>query len=154
VSITKKQHLNSHVGAPAARFATASMPRRLGAMGYDALVLLAIWFLATALALPLNGGKAIPPGNPWFSAYLAGWAVLYFCGSWLIGGQTIGMRAWRLRLMADRGGLPRIAQILVRFAVSLVSWLPLGLGYWWALGRGDRLCWHDLASGTRPVRLS
>lgn len=154
MSITKQQHPDSRGELVAARFATASLPRRMGAVAYDALVLLAIWFLATALALPVNGGKAIPPGNPWFSAYLAGWALLYFCGSWRWGGQTIGMRAWRIRLLADRGVRPGVGQLLARFAVALVSWLPLGFGYWWALGRRDRLCWHDIASGTRPVRLA
>ena len=33
--------------------------RRLAALLYDSLLLLALWFIATALLLPLTGGEAI-----------------------------------------------------------------------------------------------
>ena len=147
-----RQYPESRAGGASVTLQPASLPRRLGAALYDAMVLLALWFLATALVLPLNGGRAIPPGNPWFCAYLGGWALAYFCGSWIRGGQTLGMRAWGIRVTNAHGAGARPGQLLLRFAVALFSWLALGMGYWWALARRDRRCWHDLASGTWLVR--
>lgn len=127
----------------------ASLTRRLLAAAYDAVLVVALWLFATALLLPFTGGEAIEPGNAWYALYLAGWALAFFAGFWLRGGQTLGMRAWRIRLVADGGGRPRWHQAILRFAVACLSWACLGLGYWWALLRRDRRTWHDLASGTR-----
>ncbi|WP_156303107.1 hypothetical protein [Methylogaea oryzae] len=42
--------------------------RRLAALAYDALIQLALFFIGTALLLPLTGGQALAPGNPWYGA--------------------------------------------------------------------------------------
>ena len=67
-------------------------------MVYDSLLLLAIFMIAGFAALSLTHGEAIPSGTLWFRAYLLGVAALFFCGFWLRGGQTLGLRAWRLRV--------------------------------------------------------
>jgi len=48
----------------------AGLFRRLAALFYDSLLLLAIWFVATALLLPFTEGEALPPNNPLLSTYL------------------------------------------------------------------------------------
>lgn len=132
----------------------ASLPRRLGAAFYDGIAVAALWFAATALILALvTRGKAVPPGNPLFMGYLAAVAMLYFVWSWRRAGQTLGMRAWGLQLVDAAGNPAGTGQLLGRFAVALVSWACLGLGFLWSLGRRDRCTWHDLATGTRLVRL-
>lgn len=137
---------------PGSAAAPASLVRRLASATYDAVLLLAIWFFATALVLPLTGGEAIPAGTLWFPLYLVAWAALFFCGFWVSGGQTLGMRAWHIRVVTGSGDPPGLGPAVLRFVVAIASWTCLGAGFWWALLRRDRCTWHDLASGTRLVR--
>lgn len=131
----------------------ASLPRRLAAAGYDAIAVAALWFAATALVVGVvTRGQAVPPGNPLFMLYLAAVAMIYFTWSWRAAGQTLGMRAWGIRVATLEGEPPGIGRLAARFVAALGSWVCLGLGFLWALTRRDRRTWHDLATGTVLVR--
>lgn len=126
--------------------------RRLAALGYDALIQLALFFLGTALLLPLTGGAAIAPGSHWFSAYLLAISLLYNAWCWLHGGQTVGMRAWKLRLV-DRGEQTLDWQRAgLRYAAAWLGGLALGLGYLWMLADPARRAWHDRLSRTAIIK--
>jgi uncharacterized RDD family membrane protein YckC len=131
---------------------SAPLARRLAALAYDALLVAALLFLFTLGVILVRGGRAIDPDTLWYQASLVAVAFA-FCGAfWTRGGQTLGMRAWQVRVIAlDGRGLtwPRAA---LRFAASWVALLPAGLGYWWALADSERCCWHDRLSGTRVIR--
>ena len=140
----------------------ALVPWRLLALFYDLWPALALWMLTALpfvlLDVAIHGGDTrhnIAPYSPmgWL-LWLACWIVtgLYATVSWHRGGQTLGMRPWRLRLQADDGGLPTMRQLWLRYAVGTLSLLAGGLGFWWAWFDRDRLAWHDRASGTRLVR--
>ncbi|HXH02197.1 MAG TPA: RDD family protein [Candidatus Competibacteraceae bacterium] len=131
----------------------AGLLPRLGAMLYDSLLLLALWLVATALLLPFTGGEAIAPGNRFYFAYLVLVSFAFLGGFWVHGGQTLGMRAWRLRVQQHDGRPLTWRHALLRFLLALLSWLPLGLGYWWLLVDPERMTWHDRWSGTVVVRL-
>jgi uncharacterized RDD family membrane protein YckC len=133
----------------------AGLLRRLGALLYDLLVVTALLMLAGFAAIRYTGGEAVPAGTPWFQAMLIIVVATFFCGFWMTGGQTIGMRAWRLRLITDDadGNVVSLATALIRFAAACLSLLPLGLGFLWILIDRRRLTWHDRLSGTRVVRL-
>jgi uncharacterized RDD family membrane protein YckC len=77
----------------------------------------------------------------------------YFGLSWRRGGQTLGMRAWRLRLQRAGGGIPGWGALGLRYGVALVSLGAFGLGFLWSLVDRERRTWHDLASGTVLVRV-
>jgi uncharacterized RDD family membrane protein YckC len=127
--------------------------RRLAAMLYDGLLLLALFSVTAALGVAANRGEAIAPDN-WLFPLVLGlvWAAFYLW-FWTHGGQTLGMRAWRMRLVT-RDGMPvGPGRGLIRLAAALLSTLPLGLGHLWALVDRDRLAWHDRLSGTRLVLL-
>ena len=65
---------------------SASLWRRLAALLYDSLLLLAIWFIATASLLPLTGGEAIEANNPFLTTYLLRrrmQLVAFSCGIWI-----------------------------------------------------------------------
>jgi len=123
--------------------------RRLLGIGYDALLLLALFFIATAIVLPFTDGMAIESGNPFFTFYLLIISYLYFAWQWTHGGQTLGMRAWRIRL-ADAGGKPVSWSIASkRYLFACLSWLPAAAGYFWALFDREGLALHDRLSGSR-----
>jgi len=136
----------------------AGLLRRFAAMFYDGLLLVAILMIATALMLPLTGGEAITSADhPWLElAYrlvIAGLVVLFFGTFWTRRGQTLGMASWRLRVEREDGALLTWGDTVKRLAAALLSWLPLGLGYFWILFDREGRAWHDRLSRTRVVLL-
>ncbi len=131
---------------------SAPLARRLAALLYDALLLLGLMFVFTLLLIFARGGRAIAAGTTWYEASLVAVAFA-FCGlSWTRGGQTVGMKAWRIRVVALDGGSLDWRRAALRFFASWLSLLPAGLGYWWALLDREQCCWHDRLSGTRVLR--
>jgi uncharacterized RDD family membrane protein YckC len=123
----------------------------MAAIAYDTLLVTAVLFVATAVLLALTGGEAIRPGSGWYSAYLMAVSFVYFGWFWTHGGQTLGMRSWRLRLVGagDNGATWR--QALLRFVGAGFSWLAIGAGFLCLLVDPQRLTWHDRISATRIV---
>ena len=103
----------------------AGLFRRLGAIFYDALLLFAILCIATALVLPLNGGAAIQAGNPLYFSYVYLICFCFYGWFWTHGGQTLGMRAWQLRLQPYDGGNITWWQAGVRFVLASLWLWPL-----------------------------
>jgi uncharacterized RDD family membrane protein YckC len=134
--------------------APASLLKRFAAFCYDLLLLGAVIFCFTWLLLLLRGGREIPPGTLWFEAALVALGALFFCGFWTQGGQTLGMRAWRIRLVRADGGPVDWPHALLRLLAAVVAALPLGLGLWWAWRDPERRGWHDRLAGTRVVRVA
>lgn len=127
----------------------AGLLRRLAACLYDGLVLLAVLMLAGAMWVAVKGAAA-PPGDWLFRGYLVAIAGLFF-GTFWTRGQTLGMRAWRLRIVAADGRRPRWREALLRFAAAGVSLAALGAGFLWVLIDRDQLAWHDRWSATRLI---
>ena len=135
---------------------TATLWPRLLALIYDFFPMLGIWFAVAVLSYALNGGEPVTPGSlgAWLEfVALVGATFLYTGLSWRLGGQTLGMRAWRLRAVDADGNPPGWAAIALRFGVGAVSLAVAGLGFVWVLIDRERRSWHELASGTLTVRL-
>lgn len=131
----------------------AGLPRRLAAMCYDALLLLAILLVFTFSVWALRGGREVAPGTLWFQAALVLVTLGFYVGFWTHGGQTLGMRAWKIRVEGAHGEALTWSKAVARFGLAWVSVLPLGLGFWWSLADPERRCWHDRLSRTRVVRV-
>jgi len=125
---------------------------RLAAMTYDALLVLGIWFVLGIIFVAINDGEHVAKHNPFLPSLM--FIALFWFNThfWRRGGQTLGMRAWRLRLLNDNAGPLTLMQCLVRFLVSLGSFLLFGLGYFWIWFDKDGLSWHDRYSNTRVIR--
>jgi uncharacterized RDD family membrane protein YckC len=122
--------------------------RRLAAICYDLFLLLAVLFVATALVLPLNAGKAFTPDQFFYPLYLLTVSFGFYGWFWTHGGQTLGLRAWKLKILTfDRQPISW-GQALLRFVAAVVSWLPLALGFVWILFDRNRRGWHDHLSKT------
>lgn len=138
-------------------YPVAGVGRRLAAMIYDALLLIALWAVATALFLPLTGGEYIESGGPLITnayrlALILVWVGFYGL-FWIRSGQTLGMLAWRLKLVCESGEPVRWRDVIARLAAGVLSLLPAGLGFFWLWFDRERLTWHDRLSHTRPIVL-
>lgn len=147
----------SRMRAPHTDIAVPGISRRCAALAYDALLLAALWFAVSALLLALSGGRLAEPGRPmWLIYSLRATLVLvtglFFGGFWTHGGQTLGMRAWRLRLVSSADGGPvSWKQALLRLTGACLSAAALGIGFFWSLVDRERRSWHDRLSGTHLV---
>lgn len=132
-----------------------SLLRRLGTMLYDWLLVIALWFAVSALFVTLNGGESPPNWVKQFILFpvLVLITFLYFAWFWIHSGQTVGMRAWRLRIIDIDGGKPSWLACTKRFLWAGLSMLSLGLGFWWIGFNKDNLAWHDFWTNTKIVVL-
>lgn len=124
--------------------------RRLAAAVYDTLLLAGIWLstlLLTVLPATLAG---LESGPAVVRALLFAVTFGFFSWFWTHGGQTLGMRAWRLQIRTQDGGPVSWSLAMRRFAWALLLWLP---GVLWLLVDRRRLAWHDRLSGTELVLL-
>lgn len=136
-----------------------SLPRRLGAMLYDWLLLVGILMLAVMLVVIPYGlltGES-PDAHPLLLLLMRLYLLAVICGFyvyfWTHGGQTLGMRVWRFRVIRNDGATVTAADALRRLGWVMVSLVPMGLGFWWSLLDRDALTWHDRWSGSRLVML-
>jgi uncharacterized RDD family membrane protein YckC len=127
---------------------TPSLLRRLASMAYESLLLFAVAFFAGWLFYFASGGQDATAG--WtrhaLQAFVLFMFAAYFMRCWLrAGGQTVAMKAWRIRLVEVT---PRKA--LARFLLALI-FVPTGISIVWALFDRDRQFLHDRVAGTRLV---
>lgn len=125
------------------------LARRLGALFYDLILLIAILFLATAIALAVTKGALDNHGIGF-----RGWLLLVIFGFygwfWTHGGQTLGMRTWRIRVERTDGTMIRWWQAIARLAIAIGT---AGIGLLWVLFDGERRALYDHLTGTRVVRV-
>jgi uncharacterized RDD family membrane protein YckC len=139
--------------------ANAGFGRRLAALVYDFLLLAALLMIYTGGALFFTRGAAVVPATAgaWVYLYRAGLVLLiagYYLLNWLRSGQTLGMRAWRLRVVTDSGQpLPWSAAVR-RVFFGALAWAPAALGVLWLYVDPDQLALHDRLSKTRVVHLA
>ncbi len=121
-------------------------------MLYEALVLIAI---AIAVSFLFHGTidtqlDGLP--RTLFQIYL--WLVIgfYFMWCWLRGGQTLPMKAWKLRVISADGQGITATQATLRYLYAWISLLSLGIGFLWAFIDKDRQFLHDRFARTRIVK--
>lgn len=144
------------IPSPAPAISTpAHLGWRLLAMLYDSLPLAALWIAVGALSLLLHAGVPVVPWSLLFwLQVLALWTVsgVYLVMSWQRGGQTLGMRPWRLRLFASDKRPLTIGRLWLRYGLATLS-LVTGVGMLWSLFDRQRRCWHDIGARTHVLRI-
>ena len=148
----KETHTLNIVSAnPEDSFCDASLGRRFGALFYDLLVLLGIVFIA-ALPLPwfdqITGGAVL---GLWIKRlYLLTVCFAYFGGFWVKGGQTLGMKAWQLRVIRNSGRALGWGDAVKRFTGLCLAVITLGLGFFWMPADTRHSNWDKLC-GIRVI---
>jgi uncharacterized RDD family membrane protein YckC len=118
---------------------------RLAIIVYDLLLLVALLFLATALLLPFNAGEAFTKEQIFYPVYLLVVSFVFYGWFWTHGGQTLGLRAWKAKVLTVNQQPISWTQALVRFVTAFAS---CGLGLLWVLVDKQRQSWHDHLSKT------
>ena len=124
------------------------MFKRLAAIFYDSLCLFSLFFLATLILIFFTKGESIASNNIAYDLFLALITYLYFVWQWTHGGQTLGMRSWKIRLYQDDERPVSWLRASSRFALASLSFITLGMGFIWALFDANRLTFHDRYSRT------
>lgn len=137
--------------------------RRIGALVYDWLLVASVLIIAQALyffvvallvwsgLIVLAAGQDIASyvsGNRVNSLYLLAWIIAFYSYFWTVAGQTLGMKAWRLRVQNVGGGLLRPTQAVLRALAAM-----LGLGNLAVLLTSEQLAWQDKVADCEVVVL-
>lgn len=135
----------------------APLWRRFAAMVYDIFPLIALWMITALLCLLAIGGHYDPAHPQWvlrgeLQLALLAVSAAYFVISWTRIGATIGMRAWRLKLLRENGEKVEVSRALARFFLALISLLLAGIGFWWSLFDAQKRTLHDRICKTVMVR--
>ncbi len=125
-----------------------SMFKRLAAAFYDSLCLFSLFFLATLILMFFTNGESVPGNNIAYNIYLALITYLYFAWHWVNGGQTLGMRAWRIKLKTQDLNPVSWRSATQRLVLSLLSSIFLGLGFAWTFFDDEKFTFHDRFSNT------
>lgn len=153
----------------------AGLARRIASMVYEALLVTALVLFA---ALLFPGAATSSLGGPARHAlfvYLALVVAIYFVWLWTRG-QTLAMRAWRLRIVGANDRPPTWQRALLRYLLALaligpmlaaalwlrehsrspIAWallVPGLLALAWPLWDRQRRTLYDRLAGTRLIRL-
>ncbi|WP_439135497.1 RDD family protein [Pseudomaricurvus sp.] len=140
---------------------SASLIKRFAAMVYDSLLVMAVAMAYGAAYVSIKyavfhtdlpTGERAKMGTEGFVGLILV-VECFFWFFWCRGGQTLGMRAWRLQLRQTNGQFASLPQAMVRGLVAPISLALIGLGYWWRLWDKEGRTWHDIASHTQVVQL-
>lgn len=154
-----------HTLRPIGDYPAAGLIRRFAAMFYDTFLSIALLMVITlaykgvqmaivgeARLRQLSDAGALD-GDPLLSTLLVMGLFGFFAKFWTHNGQTLGMQVWGVRIQNRDGSAISLWQALLRFIVSIASWLCLGLGFLWALWDKEKRTWHDIYSDSCAVQL-
>jgi uncharacterized RDD family membrane protein YckC len=116
----------AHTAAP--RAAVPSLLRRVAALPYEGLLLLA---LVLIVSFPIAGLKGVAlSGVPhiFYQAYLFIVTASYFCWQWQKNGQTLPMKTWRFRATDEHGARLTWQRAFVRFLWAMAFFGPACVG--------------------------
>jgi uncharacterized RDD family membrane protein YckC len=142
--------------------------RRMVAFAYDALLLAAMWMIAAMAVMVANQLVPIADGRALMRVVMGLVGLAFFGWFWTHGGQTLGMRAWRLRVQQLDGTPVRPTASMLRYMAGLLPVICAFygtarygtpalaialLGYLPCLIDARRRAFNDLIAGTQVVML-
>jgi len=135
---------------------TAGFLKRILALVYDSLLIVAIILVLSWLPVSLNGMEAPEPGSAlsliqFFIFIIVG--PIFYSYFWIVNkGQTTGMQAWKIKLVSIDETELNIQKTMLRCLISTISFVCFGLGYLWILYDKDNLSWSDILTNTKVIK--
>ena len=149
--------------------------RHLLAMVYDLFLIIPLLMVTSGLLLAIHGpaetatARSVPAWQQWGLAYVA--LIAFYGTFWRQKGQTLGMQAWRVKLVSSRQvskvtwnqAAARVTVASIPFVLALMPYLVFDInnaglwiyistaviassGFWWRFANTERLYLHDLAT--------
>ncbi|MGH1469702.1 MAG: RDD family protein [Cellvibrionaceae bacterium] len=145
-------------------FKPANLLKRLAAISYDFMLLTGLSFGYGAFALLARyfffpdtvDTNAVTGFAPPGIIFKVGWFLLialFFIFFWHRGGQTLGMRAWKIRVINKNGTNISIVQGFIRCCLAPLSFGLAGIGYLWCLFDTEGQTLHDKLSKSVVIQL-
>lgn len=154
--------------------AAAGLGRRMASFVYEGVLLFGVLMTAGLLYGALTDQRNAMLGRHGLQAFLFVVLGAYFGWFWSHGGQTVAMKAWRIRVLRVDGSPLSMTRALLRYALAWLWFAPALVALWLggataagpvaaALTAGvaayaaltrlhpDRQFWHDAVCGTRLV---
>ena len=122
---------------------------RFASLGYEAILVVSVLFVAAYLFLALIQTARTPLLQLLFRLWLLAVLGLYFVYCWRHGGQTLAMKTWRIRVAHNDGSALSTRQASARFLLALCGLLLFGAGFWWGFVDRERQFLHDRLTGSR-----
>ncbi|GIU12064.1 RDD family protein [Shewanella sp. MBTL60-112-B2] len=151
-----------------ANFPRAGFLKRCGAIVYDLMLAVAVYMVAGAIGFGIFIGftssglidmagfehvSDLLNGTPLYKGIYQFWILacvgLFYISFWSRGGQTLGMRAWRLKIQHPNG-----QNLSMITAAARLVWSLLGIGNLWILINRDKLALQDMMTRSEVVVLS
>lgn len=153
-----RSEVGSQSGPDAPAMNYAGFWRRGGAYLLDGLWLWALTVLLDGLSTEIITSQ-VSMANL-YDAYLGSTIFIYWIltpaiviGFWASKQATPAKMLLNLKIVhAETGGKASIGQLVGRYFAYLLSMIPLGLGFFWALFDKRNQTWHDKLSKTVVVR--
>ena len=159
---------------PETTLATPGLARRLAAFVYEGVLLFGVLMVAGVVYASLTQQRHALQGQLGLKAFVFIVLAIYFVWFWSHGGQTLAMRAWHLRLVAQDGRPVSQHRAFLRYLACWVWFVPALVSAWLAglhgpaqifalmaagvlgyamlaLAHPQRQFWHDALCGTRLV---
>jgi uncharacterized RDD family membrane protein YckC len=125
--------------------------KRLLACVYDALILIAIWMLVTWFYIICFGEISSAYEREVLQLLLWLSAGIYFIFSWCKGGQTLALKAWKMKIVSQDNTSLTLKNASLRYVLASVLVMPFGLTLLWAFVDKDRLFLHDRLLKTKCI---
>ncbi len=126
--------------------------KHVAALIYDIFPILGIFLITSLFLVLIRQGDEVQPRTLWLQLLLFSEVFLYFTYSWKKGGQTLGMRAWKIGI-EDYPNMTW-SQVSVRFFAGLASTLLLGAGLWTRSLSNREMTWMDMACQRKVFNVS
>lgn len=137
--------------ATKATFITRAMAFVVDALGLllaTGVVAIIFWLLRGGSLSFINDPYEDAAGYYLFRIVLALAALAYIILMTAMSGQTFGKQITGVIVLQEDGKIISLQTTILRTVSSLVSLLPLGLGYFWAIWDENHQTWHDKIAKT------